>query len=246
MEILVNKKIILANFLEPISRFSDQVIINFHADYMDCISYMTDDKQSIILYSRLKLSHNDEIKEPLKLNVGSLRKLIQAFRCIPDEIIKLNVSDKVISYKSDATQFRFHLKEDGVIEKPVFNLEKIEKIQFDLKFDITFTNIQEILRAGSFCSESNKIYIYADDARNIVADITDKTIQNVDKMSIQICDSYIGEKLDHDTILKIDIFKLLAALKQKCSVSINKDGVVLFEIADEWCVIKYITTSLIK
>jgi len=103
------------------------------------------------------------------------------------------------------------------------------------------------LRASGFCSESNKIYIYVDDGQNVVADITDKTIQNIDKMSMQLCGTYMGTKLDHDTILKIDIFKVLAALKpEKCSVSINKDGVVLFEIADEWCVIKYITTSLIK
>ena len=66
MEILVDRKLILSKFLIPLNKFTDQAIINVDREYLDCVSYTTSDKQSIVLYTKLMIKNQITDPENLK------------------------------------------------------------------------------------------------------------------------------------------------------------------------------------
>jgi hypothetical protein len=245
MQIIVNKKLILSKFLNPISKFTDQIILNLTKDSIDSISYSTHDMQSVILYTKLNVK-TDITEDNLKLNIGSIKKLINAFNCINEDIIALNIANNSISYNSSTTNFKYHLKEDGTIERPPVSIEKIQQIKFDTQFSINSDKIDEILKASTFSIDSNKFYFYMKD--NILfGDLTDKTIANLDSITIQITDKIGGEPLADQVPIKLDIFKIISSIRtDNLTIKINKKGVIMFEIKENDYILQYITSALIK
>jgi hypothetical protein len=248
MEVLVDRKLILSKFLIPLNKFTDQAIVTLRKDCIDCVSYSTSDKQSIVLYTKLLIKN--DVQDPeftsVKLNIGSVKKLINAFQCINEDIIKLNIESNHIAYNSPDANFKFHLKEDGTIETAPITIEKIAKIGFKTHITISPDKLDEIMRASTFSSDSNKIYFNI--KNNIMyADLTDKTIQNLDSISILVTNDINGDVFTEVIPLRLDIFRILSSLKfEKLNIKFNKDGVVVFDIEENNYLMKYITSSLIK
>ncbi len=247
MEIICNKKLFLNKFLIPISKFTDQAIVNVNSDNIDCTSYSNTEKQSIILYTKIDYKTNDTIVEPIKLNIGSIKKFINALTLINDDIILLTIDKNSISYKSIDTNFRFHLKEDGILEKSTINIEKIDKTIFETEIFLSNDRLNDIIKASTFTPDTNKLYINIKDGK-ICGELTDKNIANIDNISVILSEKYTTtlEKFE-DCVLKFDIFKIISSIKfDECILKINNKGVIMFEIKDTESIIKYITTSLIK
>jgi hypothetical protein len=243
MEIIVNKKTILTKFLIPISKFTDQATLTLTKDSIHCVSYSTSEKQTVILYTKLDVK-TDTTENEIILNIGSVKRLINAFNCISEDIIKLIIDSNSISYISASTNFKFHLKEDGTIEKAPISLDKIAQIQYNTT--LTNDKINEILQASNFSAETNKVYIYLKD-NNLYGEMTDKTIQNLDSMTVLLSDAVMGDRLSEMIALKIDIFKIISTLKMPTlTVKINTKGVIMFEIKEADFLLQYITSSLVK
>lgn len=247
MEIIVDRKLILSKFLIPLSKFTDQAIITLTKDSIDCISYTASDKQSIILYTKLQIKTEGLIDgENVKLNIGSIKKLMNVFSCLTNDIIELKIENNNISHTSSTASFKFHLKEDGTIQKPVVNLEKINKMEVATTIDLTSDKIEEILKASNFSSDSNKIYFFFKD-NSLFAEITDKTIQNLDSMCVFLTKEITGIQFTEAIPMRIDIFRLISSIKyDKLSIKFSSKGVIVFEITDTNYSLKYITSSLIK
>jgi hypothetical protein len=245
MEIIIDKKLFLTKFLIPVNKFTDQAILSVNKDFMDCISTTTNDKQSIILYTKLDVK-TDMKEDNIKLNIGSLKKLINALNCVNEPIIKLDIEKNHIAYNSVETNFKFHLKEDGTIEKPAISLDKINTINGDTELTILPEKIDELLKASSFSVDSEKVYLTIKD-NIVIGELTDKTIQNLDSISVILTDKITGTEIKESIALKLDIFKIISSLKyDKLTIKITKKGVLVFEIKDDNYLMKYITSSLIK
>ena len=245
MEIIIDRKLFLSKFLIPVSKFTDQAILSLNKDFMDCISTTTNDKQSIILYTKL-IVKTDMTEDNIKLNIGSLKKLINALNCITEDIIKLNIEKNHIAYNSPETNFKFHLKEDGTVEKPSISLDKINSIVGDTDIIISSERLDELLKASSFSTDSEKVYLTLKD-NILIGELTDKTIQNLDSMNIILTKEVTGFQFTDSVALKLDIFKLISSLKfDKLLIKCTKKGVLVFEIKDDNYLMKYITSSLIK
>lgn len=246
MEVILDRKLILNKFLIPLNKFTDQAILTLNKDYIDCISYSTNDKQSIILYTKLLIKTDMVDTTDIKLNIGSIKKLINALNCINLDIIKLNIEKNHIAYNGDDTTFRFHLKEDGTIEKPSVNTDKIAAMSFNTELMVTAEKVDEILKASNVSTDSNKIYLYI--KNNVLyAELTDKNIQNLDTITIMLTKEIIKSEITEPIPLKLDIFRLISSIKfDKLNIKLNNKGVVVFEIKDDNYLMKYITSSLIK
>ena len=245
MEIIVNKKTILTKFLIPISKFTDQAILTLTKESIHCVSYSTSEKQTVILYTKLEVK-TDTTEDEIILNIGSVKRLINAFNCISEDIIKLVIDSNSISYMSPSTNFKFHLKEDGTIEKAPISLDKIAQIQYNTWFTLTNDKINEVLQASNFSAETNKIYLYIKD-NNLFGEMTDKTIQNLDSMTVLLSDAVMGDRLSDMIALKLDIFKIISTLKMpSLTVKLNTKGVIMFEIKEADFLLQYITSSLVK
>lgn len=245
MDIIVDRKLLLSKFLIPITKFTDQGILSVNKDYIDCVSNTSQDKQTVILYTKLVVK-TDMTEDNIKLNVGDLKKLISALSCINQDIIKLSIEKNHIAYQSPETNFKFHLKEDGTINTCPINMEKINAIISDTEFIISSEKINELIKASSFCVDSNKVYLSLKDGK-LIAELTDKTIQNLDAITINLTDEIHGKVFTDDIIFKLDIFKLISSLKfDKLSVKLTNKGAVIFEIKDDNYLMKYIASGLIK
>lgn len=245
MDIIIDRKLFLSKFLIPVNKFTDQAILSLNKEYMDCISTTTTDKQSIILYTKL-IVKTDMTEDTIKLNIGSLKKLINALNCITTDIIKLTIEKNHIAYTSEETNFKFHLKEDGTIEKPAISLDKINTITGDTEIVITPDKIDELIRASTFSTDSEKVYLTLKDGI-LVGELTDKNIQNLDSISVILTNNVTGFQFSDSIPLKLDIFKLISSLKfDKLLIKCTKKGVLVFEIKDDNYLMKYITSSLIK
>jgi len=246
MEILVDRKQILSKFLVPINKFTDQAIITLNKDYIDCVSYTSNDKQSILLYTKLMIKTNITDDAKITLNIGNIKKLISALGCISTDIIKLIIEKNHIAHVSPEATFKFHLKEDGTIEKPTANIEKINAMSFNTNIDLSAVKIDDILKASNFSSDSNKIYLTIKD-NSLIAELTDKTIPNLDTISVVLTDQITGIAFKESIALRLDIFRLISSIKyDKLTIRINDKGVVVFEINENDYLMKYITSSLIK
>ena len=245
MEILVDRRLFLNKFLIPVNKFTDQAVLSLNKDYMDCISTSTADKQTIILYTKL-IVKTDMQEDNIKLNIGSLKKLVHGLNCIGDDIIKLKIDKNKIIYNSDTTNFILHLKEDGVVTKQVVNMDKINAVVPDTELTISPEKLDEMLKASSFSTDSEKVYFTIKD-NVLMAELTDKTIQNLDSIKVALTSDIKGTHFTDPVPMKLDIFKLLSSLKfDKLVVKMTNKGALIFETKDDNYLLKYITSVLIK
>ena len=65
----------------------------------------------------------------------------------------VNVSTKMV-YESDKIKFAYHFLDDGVLQKDILNLDKINSFPFNFEFVLTNEKIREILK---YCTLMNSI-----------------------------------------------------------------------------------------
>jgi hypothetical protein len=237
----------LNQFLIPLSKFSEQAVICLKPNLIECTTFTTTDKQSIILYTQLEVNTVlPSDVQSINLNIGNLKKLIQAFNCIDLPIVQLEIENNSISFKSETTNFKYHLKEDGIIPKAPININKIWSLQFTTDIIIPSEKIDELIKVSSFTSETNKIYLSIKNS-SLMAELTDKTIPNLDSLNLFLTNEITGNLAISNLPLRFDIFKLLSSLTFKnVNLRINEKGVVVFEIRENKYLLKYITSSLLK
>jgi hypothetical protein len=238
-----NKDLFVRYFLQPISKVSDSCCITLKGNKISCLVCSPDN--AIILNNSFTLTN--DIEGEHTLNVSDVKKLIRAFEVIEEQSISLVFDKNNIRYKNKNVSFKYHLLEDGVINKPKINLEKINAIEFDSKFDITDVSLSELIKASTFCVDSNKVYLQSSDEGSITAEITDRTRPNIDSFTVLLTDKFEGSTLK-SLCLNMEIVRILSTNKVKqmhCKVS-NNLGVVLFDYGNKIVYTQYIVSSLTK
>jgi len=218
-------------------------------DSVECISSSTETKQTTIFYCKVNLdSTGVEDKETVTLNIMGVKRLIYALTCIKDDVVTLTINPNHILYNSNGTSFKFHLKEDGIIEKPVISIEKIEKMVCDFDAVVPLSRILDLLKGSNFCNaDSNKIYLYIKDGV-MYGEITDKSIQNLDTINVILTDKITGKMFDGAIPVTVDLFRLVSGIKtEEIKLKINTERkILLFEVQDDTVSLKYVASSLVQ
>jgi hypothetical protein len=239
-------KTYLEKLLKPVNRITESCVLKTKKDLLYSVCSSNDN--SVILYASCKLPV--DIQET-KLNIINIKRLLTGFDCLGDDgEFSLHVERNNITCYSkndkENTKFKYHLVDDGIIKESPVKIESIASLVFDTSFDIPLNKIKQIMSAYSFASDVSKIYFYSNNGK-IYADINDKTMQNVDNVSLLISDSYEGNDLEPISI-KIEVFKSLNSSKQPIKVKISdKSKVFVFSTNEDNVVdIKYIISALVK
>ena len=245
MKLKLNKTDIVDNFLNPVSKVTDKCIINLSEDLIYTLTNNSD--ETIILYSVYKSTNPLPNKEVHKLNVPDVKRLCRVFDCINEDVVEFDINSNNIEYTSDDVKFTYHLLEDGIIQNGLVSTDKIKSLAFDCSFNLKETKLAELLKGSSFASGSNKIYFSTRD-KKVFAELTDKNIQNVDSISYLVSDSYTGADLVDILPMNLEIIRTFSGLKFKdIVVKINtKLKVLMFEINNSNCTMKYIVSALVK
>lgn len=241
MEITVNNQNFKKLFLEQIGKISDSAVIVVKGDCLECKTSLPDNSVILGIKFGTKCTASNST-----LNVGDIKKLLRAFDCIDEEKPTLKIENNNITYSSNNVKFKYHLLEDGIINQPKINLEKLDQLNFESSFTLSDKSLSELVKASTFSTDSNKLYLTSEN--NVLkGTLTDKARYNVDSFEINISDDYQGSKVDN-LCLNFEIFRVLSTSRfssLKCSIA-PKLGVVLFTFENNIITSRYIVSSLTK
>ena len=147
----------------------------------------------------------------------------------------------------EKTFFKYHLVDDSIIKEAPVSMNKIAALKFDTEFAISSNKMKQIMSGYAFVSDVSKIY-FSTNQNKVEAEINDKTLPNVDNITMIASDSFEGSPIESSLVLNMEIFKVLSACKTDIKVKINNQyKVFVFQsVEDENVELKYIISSLVK
>jgi hypothetical protein len=248
-ELIPIPKAFLEKLLKPVNRLSESCVLKTDTEGLYTICSSADN--TVILYARVKLPL--KVEKPVRLNLISIKKLMSGLECLGDDgdfSIESNVNNiKCFNKTPDGenTHFKYHLVDDSVVRECPVNISKISQLNFDTEFSITSTKIKQIMAGYAFASDLIKIYFYTKDGK-VYAEINDRTLQNVDNITLNICDAFEGQPLPDALAINTEVFKNLATSRNDVKVKINTEyKVFVFQNKDDSDVeLKYIVSALVK
>lgn len=243
-------KTVLEKFLKPVSRITESCVLKISDS--DLYTICTPQDNTFILYAKLKLPVSiDECK----LNLINIKKFLNGLNCLGnDGQFSLNLCNNYIECRIQSEEtnensfFKYHLIDDGIIKESSVNVKKIASLGFDTEFIIPQDKIKKIISAYAFTSDVSKIYFYSDEKRRVQCEINDRTMQNVDNLSMFLTDTLKGQDITHPIPVNIEIFKNLITTKGDIKVRLNAESkVFVFQTNDvEDVELKYIISALVK
>lgn len=238
-----DKNFFIRYFLQPISKISESCCLNVNDKGISCVINTPDN--SIIANFNHALEENP-IKSPSVLNVPDVNRLIKALDAINDEQLTLIIDKNNLQYKNSTISFKYHLLENGVLNRPKINVDKINSITIDTEFNLTDKALQDIIKASTFCVDSNKIYLFSKD-KKLYGELTDRSRPNIDSFTVELAQEVKGASLS-SLCLNLEVVRILSTNKIKqvhCKAN-NNLGVVLFEYGNNILKAQYIVSSLTK
>ena len=232
---VVNKGEFL-KLLDAISKINDTgVILDIKEDSISSLVSSID--STLILHSEYKT--NLEFEDTL--NIPDVKKLRSVLDTIEDENISLEINPNNLQYKGKGVKFKYHLFEEGFINRPNINLEKISKFTFDVEFTLDKLTLQRLFKGSTFASETNKIYFYTENG-SLMAELTDRARHNTDNFTLNLGEATFDLK---PVPVNLDNIRLLSIINNEFNVKINTEyGVVVFDIEDKDIKLKYIISAL--
>ena len=243
-QLKLDKKDFAHSFLNIVGKAVDIASIKFSKEgaYVICNKPAT----SIILLG--KYNYPIDIEEEFSMNIGDIKKLLRVIDVIEEDTLTFKISSNSMSYKSKALQFKYHFLEDAIIPKVTTKKEKIESLELHSFFDVEYKKLQELLKASSFTVDSNKVYIYADEA-GVHCELGDKEVSNTDSITVQISDVVEGQPITSVMPFNLDIFRVLSGIKfETARIGINlTHKVMVFNVKPTPEIeFKFIISGLVK
>lgn len=237
-----NRDFFIRYFLQPISKVSDSCCAVIESNKISAVVSSPDN--SIILNVKYTLDLESVSNETL--NIPDIKKLIRALDAIDEESISLKVDKNNISYKNNNISFKYHLLENGVINRPKINVEKINSVKIDTKFALTEKALSDIIKASTFSIESNKAYFYTNEGK-VFVELTDRARPNMDSFSTEASQEYTGSEIK-SICLSLEVIRIISTNKVKqINCKINSElGIVIFEYGNNILNTQFIVSSLTK
>lgn len=223
-----NKQDFIGSFLSPISKLTENTVIRVRKDSMNALCSSNDGT----LIVNCSMVQDNDVDETIYLNIPDINRLIKVLTCIQDSTdLSLNYNNNNIEYKSSDVGFKYHLLDDGIIDPPQVDIEKIKQIDFSFSFKITPDTVNQLIKASTFTSETNKIYFTTSDSV-VYASLTDKQRHNVDSFTQIVSRSYEGDPLEVGLALSFETMRVISSIRfDDLTVRVNpKLNVFLFEI----------------
>lgn len=178
------------------------------------------------------------------LNLPSLKKLSKALDMTGSEDVELKINSNNLEYKGKEIKFKYHLHDDGILNKPKLSLEKIKSFQYETEIPIGKAFLTQLLKNSAVFNDTKKLYVFTEDD-HLVWSLADKTLTNTDALTI------IGEEVDFELetfILNLENLRSISfASETDILFKINsKIGIGSFELNSDDLDLNYIISSLTR
>lgn len=208
------------------------VSLKIYPEFIEAL-VLSEDNSSVILYTKLNiLSINDFDKEELVIHIKDLTKFQKLLDMNNSETFTFSVNDSHVYFESDmvkGAKFMLSDRPSKIVNARV-NVQWFNSFEKTSRMKISKATIKSIIQCSSFTSsDANKVYVYQD-GNKVVAEINDRTKNNLDNMSI-----YIGEieegQMEGKVILNVNtLSRLFLADEMTLETSFIGQGVSRTEI----------------
>ena len=235
----------VTRFLTPVAKLSDSACITVYPDRLQ--SLVTNSDNSVVLYSVYEQANQEIDASGVTLNVPNINKFINLFSCLQADQFTLEYTGNCVVCNSNDLKFTYHLLDDGILTVPSINIKKIKALTFDTNFILTKDNIMRLLKASSFTTDSDKLYIHTDKTQ-VIGELTDKQQANVDSFSQPISMSYDGVSIEDPMSINFETLRVIGGIRMDsdCKITVHVNGsnsVFLFDISCSSSKLKYITSA---
>lgn len=243
---ITDKDRFIRSFLSPVSKMSESACLVVYPDRIQTIVNSPDN--SLILYATRKMINSSvDETQTITLNIPNINKFINLLSCVTDDDVSVQYDQNKIVCKSGELQFQYHLLDDGILKTPSINIQKIKALQFDTNFFLTKDNLTSLMKASTFATDTDKLYISTNE-NNVVGELTDKQQMNVDSFQQPISMSYTGSKITTPLAINFELVRVISALRvsQECRITVHvntSNSVLLFDISCDGNKLKYITSA---
>lgn len=254
MKFKVNRLQFVNRILLPSSKMNPSVELTLDTDgTMYSISRMESGTHScqLVLYTEFDVDvveRDSESIEPIRINLGDVRKLVSALNQIEDDEVVLEYDGTAILYKSTALSFRFSVLVDDVMEKKTVSKKAINKWKTLTEFTLESEILKKFLTISGCMSSCDKVYLST--CKDGVKCLhMDRDSGSSDMVNMIIADTYEGEPLDVNDgiIFSEEVLRYVAANRfESCKVCITDIGTIMFVISDGGYRIKYIATKRVR
>lgn len=241
-------------FLSAISNvFRGGASLKIHKEYIDCI-VTTEDNASIILYSKINILNEEDINlannEEFVINVPDLSKFIKLLDMNDKDEFEFIIDSNYVYFKND----KIHGAKFMLSDLPPQKINKRITVKWFNSFEKNFTcnlnktNIKEILHLSSFANDSDKVYFYQENDGSLIAELNDRTKQNIDNLSLSIKHDGNGMMKKGAVIAVDSLSKLVLTDSIKMETATIGDGarsveVIFFTIETNNILVKYFFNS---
>ena len=253
MRVIPLPKSFLEKILKPINRLTESCVLNITPSCIYSISASADN--TVILFAKALFPKESEfVKESIRLNIISIKRLLSGLECLGDngqfsiELETNNIKCQSVDNETEEkTFFKYHLVDDSIVREAAVNINKISSLKFDTEFTIAQSKLKQLMYGYSFTLDLTKIYFSTREGK-VYAEIDDKTLQNVDNITLVAASEYTGVDIDQATPVSMEVFKNLALCRNDIKVKINNQyKVFVFQNTEEESIeLKYIISALVK
>lgn len=202
-----NKDQLLNNFLIPLSKIADSIVLDVNKDVIK--SLISTQDNTVIVDSSFNVPDNQSCK---KLNIPDVKKLCRILQCIEEQEIELKLDVNSISYSSNEVRFKYHLYDDSIISVPKLNLAKLDLLEYDGQFTLSYPTMSSLIKGSTIATDTNKIYVSFKETM-VYGELTDKARANVDSYGLKIANDYKGIQTKEGIPLNFEIFRIISSIK---------------------------------
>lgn len=245
MKLQLNKSTFVNNLLGPVSKLSDNLLLDFQpSDWKSGWSAKTivsSADNSTILLGDIPCVVDD----PFKCVIPDCKTFLRLFSGIDNDQIELSIDSNVIKYKEGSFSFKYHLLDESyVVNKKSISEEKLKALTFDTSFVMTKQKLSEIIKFNSIVPDAEKLY-FVSEGNKIIAKLGDDLKSNTNEIvtEVSISGSIIGKSLSDKFPINIQNILLFSFSEDEITVSINHQlKIFKFESSN----LTYIVSGLVK
>jgi hypothetical protein len=245
MKLQLNKSTFVNNLLGPVSKLSDNLLLDFQpSDYKSgwaAKTIVTSADNSTILLGDIPCVVDD----PFKCVIPDCKTFLRLFSGIDYDQIVLNIDSNVIKYKEGSFSFKYHLLDESyVVNKKSISEEKLKALSFDTSFIMTKQKLSEIIKFNSIVPDAEKLYFVSEGSK-ILAKLGDELKTNTNEIVTEVSTqgSVVGLPLVDKFPINIQNILLFSFSSDEIKVSINHQLKVFKFESDN---LSYIVSGLVK
>jgi hypothetical protein len=238
MKLTVNKDEFVSNILAPVSKLSDNLLLDFYSDDK-AKTMVTSSDNSVILLGSVSCSTINKTK----CVIPDCKTFLRLFSGINQPNITLEVGANFVFYKDDAISFKYHLLDESYItNKKSISEEKLNQIVYDTTFVMSKQKLSEIIKFNSIVPDAEKLY-FSTEGTKVYAKLGDEQKANTNEITTEVNAAYSGAPLGDSFPINIQNILLFAFESSEITVKINHQ-LKVFKF--ETTLLNYIVSGLVK